>query len=134
MDIISATEATIMELEGGFQMCLVDAKLDENQVNLNCYRAVAIIEQSEGRAVDLCHRYYTQTAREFDRRPKRVFTGSAKSGPTMRRKSPFPIWNPRPLKKRSLATCHQWRSLTNPGSRLSHRANRRKPFQRTSRP
>jgi hypothetical protein len=94
MDIISATEGTIMELEGGFQMCLVDAKLDETQVNLNYYRALAIVEQSEGRAIDLCHRYYTQTAREFDR-ALRSFYKLREERPNDAKEIPIPDLEPK---------------------------------------
>jgi hypothetical protein len=73
MDIINATENAIMSLEGGFQMCLVDARLDPNQVTVNHYRALALIEQSEGRAIDLCHRYYVSAAREYDRAMKTFY-------------------------------------------------------------
>lgn len=67
MDTLNATENAIMSLEGGFQMCLADAKLDPSQVTVHHYRALALIEQSEGRALDLCHRYYHQASRDFDR-------------------------------------------------------------------
>jgi hypothetical protein len=67
MDTINAAESAIMELEGGWQMCLADAKLDPNQVTIHHHRAFAIIEQSEGSALDLCHRYHVQASRAYDR-------------------------------------------------------------------
>jgi hypothetical protein len=73
MDIINATENSIMALEGGWQMCLADAKLDPEQVTVHHYRALAIIEQSQGRALDLCHRYYVSASREFDRSLKTFY-------------------------------------------------------------
>jgi hypothetical protein len=73
MDIIHATENAIMSLEAGFQMCLADAKLDPSQITVNHYRALALIEQSEGRALDLCHRYYVSAAREYDRAMKTFY-------------------------------------------------------------
>jgi hypothetical protein len=73
MDTINATESAIMSLEGGFQMCLVDGRLDPSQVTIHHYRAFAIIEQSEGRALDLCHRYYVSAAREYDRAMKTFY-------------------------------------------------------------
>jgi hypothetical protein len=73
MDIINATEHAIMSLEGGFQMCLVDARLDPAQTTIHHYRAFALIEQSEGRAIDLCHRYYVSAAREYDRAMKTFY-------------------------------------------------------------
>jgi hypothetical protein len=68
MDTINATENAIMSLEGGFQMVLADAKLDPEQITVHHYRALALIEQaSDGRALDLCHRYHLSAAREYDR-------------------------------------------------------------------
>jgi hypothetical protein len=73
MDIVNATENAIMSLESGFQMCLADAKLDPSQITLHHYRAFAIIEQSEGRALDLCHRYYVSASRQYDRSLKTFY-------------------------------------------------------------
>jgi hypothetical protein len=73
MDTINAAENAIMGLEGGWQMCLADAKLDPEQITLHHYRAFAIIEQSEGRALALCHRYYVSASREYDRAIKTFY-------------------------------------------------------------